>query len=204
MRKLLIYQIKLTAVLLVILLNIMKAPAQNQKSDTKDSRNHDGHTQELTKPITTKTKELKPEPGSEILQKSFRKYFPQSSNPSWITKENVLLAYFSNKGTKQMACFSANGVFIYSIRHFERGQFPKYLCGRVLTAYTDYSINNIKEVRTSDSYFHEFLMESNSDYVLLQLVDDELIRIKTISKSKTDNTVSLQTNTNTSNTIGKD
>lgn len=204
MRKFLSYQIKLSVVLVLMLTNNPEAPAQNPKTKSTDSRNHNRLPNELNKRIADKVNALEPETSTEKLRKSFKQYFSVSSLPIWIKRGNEVFAYFSTGDSKQMACFSIKGKLIYTIRNFEKGQFPTYLCSRVLPAYSNYSINNIKEIRTSESCFHEILMESSSDFVLLQLIEDELLRVKTINKVQTNKSFAETHDKHISTKLGKD
>ena len=113
---------------------------------------------------------------------SFESFYPLAQVPIWFKNQNTLLVYFSVGTKRQMACFSLDGALLYSITDFEKGQFPRNLSKLLQPNYNNYSINHVKKIRTEDILYYEILLENRYEFLLLQLVQDELITIKRVRR----------------------
>lgn len=125
---------------------------------------------------------INPETEYLLVEKRFRKLFPDAVNPVWFKENKNLFVYFYSKGNKVTAVFTLRGHMNYAIANLELTDLPAAIINKVESRYEGYGIFNVKQIMEGSLMVYEVILVNSCEYVVINISDGEIAESRRIRK----------------------
>ena len=111
---------------------------------------------------------------SKVVDKAFKKAFPQAKNLKWYDMNKFYLVRFIENDMKHQAVYTKKGYMNYDISYGYEQHLPLEIRDRIQGAYEDYKITHVANVKEAGRNIWVTNLESLNHLVMVRVEDDEL------------------------------
>ena len=115
---------------------------------------------------------------NEVMDKAFKKAFPEAKNLKWYDLDKKYLARFIENDMKHQTLFSQKGYLNYDISYGEEKHLPAAIRDRIQGSYEDFRITHVANYKLAGRSIWMTNLESLNHMVLVRLEDDEMEEVE--------------------------
>lgn len=113
---------------------------------------------------------------------AFAKAFPDAQNLKWYTLDKDYLAKFISNDMNHNTLYKKNGYLKYDISFGKEKDLPENNRKKVQDSYQEFTITRVANVKESGRNIWVVNLESQKNYVLVRMEEDEMEEVQKIAK----------------------
>ena len=120
---------------------------------------------------------------SKVVDKAFKKAFPQAKNLKWYDMNKFYLVRFIENDMKHQAVYTKKGYMNYVVSYGDEQHLPLGIRDKIMGAYEDYKITHVANVKEAGRNIWVTNLESLNHLVMVRVEDEEMEEVQKFNKS---------------------